>query len=173
MYLPLVFFLGLFLRFTLRVFSLLRFVFRCFALYTVRLLCFGLRGGLLLGGTFLRHLLFDGGRVHFMWGQQVLVRFRFLQKILHHLHHLLHAVHRHAIEPEAVRLLALPVEIGEESRQCVAVPVKPQEVLRVLLVGGGPFGCTVLVQAGHHADLARLLVPDEQNLFVFLFFSHN
>ena len=50
--------------------------------------------------------------------------------------------------------------------------VELQETLRVLRFRGGAFRCTVCVQPGYHANLARLLVTDYQHVLFVFFLCH-
>ena len=107
-----------------------------------------------------------------MRGKQILVLLRVLQQLFQHLDHLVRTFRRDAVEAEAFRLLALAVKVGEKVIQRIAVAVEAQEILRVFRFGGFHVRCAVALQPRDHADLARLLVPDDQNVLFFLFLFH-
>ena len=50
--------------------------------------------------------------------------------------------------------------------------VETQEILRVFRFGGFHVWRSVALQPRDHADFARLLVPDEQNVLFFLLLFH-
>ena len=50
--------------------------------------------------------------------------------------------------------------------------VEAQKILRVFRLGGFQVRSAVALQARDHSDLARLLVPDDQDIMFFLFLFH-
>ena len=127
-------------------------------------------------GGFLCLLLCGGllilGRIDFVRRQHILETYGVFQQVFHYRHDFLHALRRDAVEPEAFRLLALAVEVGEEIIQRIAMTVETQKILRVFRLSGFQVRRAVVLQARDHPDLARLLVPDDQDILFFLFLFH-
>ena len=85
---------------------------------------------------------------------------------------MLDVLRRHTVEAEAFRLLALPEKVVQKAVQRVAVLVEQQKILLVGSRSGGRFRRAVLFQPGDDADFSRLLVPDNQHVFLILFLFH-
>ena len=159
-------FLILFL-FLFHVFLFLGFFRLMFFLFSFFLLLFRFSGGL-----FFLHLFLVAGGVHLVGCKHLLVGFGVFQQLLHYFQQMVCLVRRDAVEPEAAGFLALPVEVPEEVVQHIAVSVELQETLRVLRLCGGALGGAVGIQPGHHADLARFLVADNQHVLFCCFLCH-
>ena len=111
--------------------------------------------------------------VHLVRRKHFRVCRRVFQQILDDRQHRIRHVRRHPVEAEACRLLALAVEVPEEVVHHVPVAVEAQEVLRVFRLCRSRLRIALAVQPGYYADFARLLVADDQHVFlVFLFLFH-
>ena len=152
----------------------------CFAVdlrFVDRPILFILSFFLLFGfGRRFRHLLRSGlfvlGRIDLVRREHIPKADGVFQQVFHYRNHVLHAFDSNAVESEAVRLLALPEEVGKEVVQHVPVSVETQEVLCVFCFGGSQIRRAVAFQPCDYADFTRLLVPDDQNILVFLFLFH-
>ena len=145
-------------------------IFRLFLIFFISLI--GLLFFLFLLLLFLLHFLLVAGSVHLVGCKQFTVGFGVLQQLLHHFQQIVGLLCRNPVETEAAGFLALAEEVPEEVVQHVSVPVELQETLRVLRRGGGALGRAVRIQSGYHADLARLLVTDNQHVLFVFFLCH-
>ena len=118
-------------------------------------------------------LLLVLGRIDAVGIEDFLVLVRLFQHLLHDRKHVFDTFRRYTVKREPLGVFALPEEVGEEVVQHVAMTVEAQELPFVFRFGGSHVRRAVAFQPRDDADLARLLVLDDQNVLFFFPLFHN